>query len=189
MESWLVQVSGKGLKVHCRTVTLSLLQGQEEAMTTPTPFYTTECVGGAPPSWDEPRVKPLNSMCWEPLLSEARGPPARAKSPGSNNKLLGPEPHSRGRGSGSSEAGLHCSPSSWGLPERKSRFSTSQYCLASHPIHLYGFPVTCPSTVMSWYRVTNLHGKDPKSPRALCTAGACLVYLLRCVWLLRAYGV
>lgn len=52
------------------------------------------------------------------------------------------------------------------------------------------FSVMCPVQLGTGTGcITNLCAKAPISPQAVCTVGACLVYLLRCVWLLRAYGV
>lgn len=45
----------------------------EEGLKNSTPFCTTECVEGVPLSWDQTRVKLMNSKCWNAITHYSTG--------------------------------------------------------------------------------------------------------------------
>lgn len=150
----------------------------EEGLKNSTPFCTTECVEGVPLSWDQTRVKLMN---WIPNAGMPLLITAQAKSPSSSNKLLGPEPNSRGWERGSSELGWHCSSLLTGI----ARGESSQHFLTLPSLPP---PLTCMlflslASVQLWTgtrwiicvaRILNHHGRFAwLSPPCLLTK-ACL---------------
>lgn len=146
-----------------------------------------ECMGGAPPSRDESSLKSLkfHMLRWGASHYSVRqeGSQHRSKAQaaaicfGDQTPALGDEDEGA--------QSVFFSPHGDCQGEKKILSILPNIASPPTPTHLPGFPVTWLSTVTNWYRVNNLCGKDPKPPRAACMAGAGLVYLLRCVWLLR----
>lgn len=139
------------------------------------------------PPWDEPRERPLCFILWSATTQCGQRAPSTGQSPGSKQQeAFGTRAQLQAMGERELRVALFPPP---GDCQRGNGLSTLPNAALPCPRSPVRFSVMCLSTVMSWYKVNNLCGKDPVSPQAVCTVGACLVYLLRRVWSLRAYGV